>query len=567
VPNVVLFLQMALLDSTLEALEEGYPAKNGFILQSANPPLKPDSWNVVVVSTAVDTKLLQRVLRSQCPTEVHPVVCVEIFPSDICNERVISPSHPQNWANSDGRDYDLVVLGSSPTGLVSAITAATQGYRVAMTEQGLPGGTRVNFDCTPNKALIRYSHALYEAGRGSDFGVRPASPPQVDFATVMGRVRHMRSISSGGDDVEAVRRTGADVYRGRARFISPHAVEIDGCKLRFRKAIIATGSQPLLPSVEGLQAGCCLTSESVFLLTEPPARLVVVGGNPQACEMAQAFHRLGSEVDLVIDSDGILPGEEDAAQALIRRRFEQDGLRLHLEMQPVRANGHRLLIQGQAKTYELAYDAVLLGTGRKANVDGLNLEAADVSTGTSVVEVDEYLRTTNPDIYAAGDVAFPEKFTRATRAMARVCVANALSGVNWSARKLVIPYCIYTDPEVAQVGLTPSQARQRSIQIDEHRLDLRKVDRALTDGEEDGFAAIYTRQGTGEIIGALLIAADAGGLISEFTLAIANRVPLDALARTVHGYPTQADKYRRLRNAAPGWADDCSESSRRAMRI
>ncbi len=495
------------------------------------------------------------------------MVCVELFPPDIYNERTTSQGHPQNRVNRKGGDYDLVVLGGGPAGLVSAITAATQGYHVALTEQGLTGRTRVDFGCVPNKALIRCAPALHKAGHGNGFGFRPANPPQTDFMTVMERVRRMRLIGRAGDAVEAVEKIGADVYPGRARFISSHAVEVDGRELRFRKAIIATGSQPLLPSVEGLRADCCLTDETVFSLTVLPARLVVIGGGPQACELAQAFHRLGSEVDLVIDSDRILPSEERVAGALIRRRFEQQGLRLHLGMKPVRANDRRLTIQSKADTCELAYDAVLFGTGRKANIEGLDLEAAGVSLVNLDIEVDEYLRTSNPDIYAAGDVAFPDMFTRAATATARVCVANALSGVTRSARELVIPYCIYTDPEIAQVGLTPGRARQKSPPIDEHRLDLTKVERAWIDGDEDGFAAIYTRQGTGEVVGALLITADAGGMISELTLAIANRVPLDALTRTVLGYPTHAEKYRRLRNAAPAWADGSSESSWKAMRI
>ncbi len=493
------------------------------------------------------------------------MVSIEFFRSDIYNELAISHGHPQGRVNRKGGDYDLLVLGGGPAGLVSAVTAATQGYRVAITKQHLTGGT--NRSSVLSKALSRYSHVFYNAGRGNNFGSRVASPPQVDFARVMEIIRRMRSLSSADDAVGAVEDTGADVYLGHARFISPHAVGVDGRELRFRKAIIATGSQVLLPLVEGLQAECYLTDETVFSLTELPARLVVIGGGPLACELAQAFHRLGSEVDLVTDSDDILPSEEGAVAALIRRRLEREGLRLHLGMKPVRANDRRLTIQGKASTRELVYDAVLFGTGRKANVDGLNLRAAGVSLGTSGIEVDEYLRTTNPDIYAAGDVAFPEKFTHAAMATARICVANALSGVNWSARELVVPHCTYTDPEIAQVGLTRSRARQKSIPIDEHRLDLGKVERALIDREDDGFAAIYTRQGTGEIVGALLVGAHAGEIISEVTLAIANKVPLDALPRAVHCYPTPAEKYRRLRNAAPVSADSWSERSWQTMRI
>jgi len=310
--------------------------------------------------------------------------------------------------------------------------------------------------------------------------------------------------------------------------------------------VIATGSDPLLPPIDGLRPGEYLTNETVFSLTELPARLVVIGGGPLACELAQAFHRLGSEVDLVSSTANLLTNDEREAGELIRRRFEQEGLRLHLEYTAVRAGSGRLTVRGPAGTRELRYDALLLGTGRKAKVDGLSLEAAGVRLGKDRVEVDEYLRTSNPNIYAAGDVAFPEKFTHAAMATARLCVANALDGANHPARELVIPHCTYTDPEVAQVGLTPRRAREEGVPIDTYRLDLAKVERAFIDGEEEGFAAIYTRRGSGEIVGATLVAAHAGEMISELTLAITNKVPLEGLANTVHCYPTQAEVFQRI---------------------
>jgi pyruvate/2-oxoglutarate dehydrogenase complex dihydrolipoamide dehydrogenase (E3) component len=321
---------------------------------------------------------------------------------------------------------------------------------------------------------------------------------------------------------------------------------VDGRQLRFRKAVIATGSDPVVPPIDGLQTGEYLTNESVFSLTELPARLVVIGGGPLACELAQAFRRLGSEVDLVSVTENLLPQDEPETGALIRRRFEREGLRLHLGFKAVRASGGRLTVQGPAGTRELPYDGLLLGTGRKANVEDLGLEAAGVRLGRNGVEVDEYLRTSNPNIYAAGDVAFPEKFTHAAMATARLCIANAMDGAKRPARELVIPHCTYTDPEVAEVGLTPRRAREEGIPVDDYRLELVKVERAFIDGEEDGFAAIHVRRGSGEIVGATLVAAHAGEMISELTLAITHKVPLQALAETVHCYPTQAEVFQRI---------------------
>ncbi len=471
---------------------------------------------------------------------------IELFPADIHNQKTIQQGHPPSWTNRAGGEYDLVVLGGGPAGLVAAMTAAAGGHSVAMTEQRLTGGTCVNFGCTPSKALIRCARAVHDAGRGGEFGFRLDGPPRAEFGAVMERVRRVRSMSSAGDAVEVVEQTGAQVYLGHTRFTAPNIVDVDGRELRFRKAVIATGSDPFVPPIDGLKTGEYLTNESVFSLTELPARLAVIGGGPLACELAQAFHRLGSEVDLVSDTETLMPRDEPETGELIRRRFEQEGLRLHLGYKAVRAGGGRLTVQGPAGTRELPYDALLLGAGRKPNVEQLGLEAAGVRLGRHGVEVDEYLRTSNPNTYAAGDVAFPQKFTHAAMATARLCVANALDGANRRARELVVPHCTYTDPEVAQVGLTPRQAREEGIAIDEYRLELAKVERAFIDGEEEGFAAIYTRRGSGEIVGATLVAAHAGEMISELTLAMTHKVPLEVLAETVHCYPTQAEVFQRI---------------------
>src|SRR5262249_36152646 len=316
------------------------------------------------------------------------------------------------------------------------------------------------------------------------------------------------------------------VYLGHTRFTAPNVVEVDGRALRFRKAVIASGSDPFVPPIDGLRTGDYLTNESVFSLTELPARLAVIGGGPLAGDLAPSFRRLGSGGDGVSHTEPLMPRDEPETGELIRRRFEQEGLRLHLGFRAVRAGGGRLTVQGPAGTRELPYDALLLGAGRKPNVERLGLEAASVRFRRDGAEVDEYLRTSNPDIYAAGDVAFPQKFTHAAMTTARLCVANALDGASRRARELVIPHCTYTDPEVAQVGLTLRQARDEGIAIDEYRLALTKVERAFIDGEEEGFAAIYTRRGSGEIVGATLVAAHAGEMISELPLAVTHKVPL-----------------------------------------
>jgi pyruvate/2-oxoglutarate dehydrogenase complex dihydrolipoamide dehydrogenase (E3) component len=479
-------------------------------------------------------------------------------PLDEYNRELVASVHPTDWINPEpAPHYNLVVIGAGTAGLVSAAGAAGLGAGVALVERNRLGGDCLNYGCVPSKALIRCSRAAAETRRDDAFGVRLAGGVEVDFPAVMRRMRRLQAEISRHDSAARFRSLGVDVFLGEARFTGPDCVEVEGRMLRFARAVIATGTRPATLDLPGLDQLPCLTNETIFGLTELPRRLIVVGAGPIGCELGQAFRRFGSEVHLVNRSSGLLGKEEPEAVALVRQQLEREGIQLHLGVK-VRG-GERvgdqslLVIEEAGRLVKLPADTVLLAVGRRPNVEGLELERAGVEYDAKGVRVNDFLRSANRRIYAAGDICSPYKFTHAADALARVALRNAFFsfGVFGRARvsDLVIPWCTYTDPELAHVGLTAREARERGIEVRTFTLPMRDVDRAVLDGDEEGMALVHVKKGGDRIVGATIVAARAGEMIGEVALAMTHKLGLSALSETIHPYPTQLEILKRLGDA------------------
>jgi pyruvate/2-oxoglutarate dehydrogenase complex dihydrolipoamide dehydrogenase (E3) component len=474
-----------------------------------------------------------------------------LHPWDEHNRRLQGQVHPSDWVNPtpSGR-YNLVVIGGGTAGLVTAAGAAGLGAKVALIERHLLGGDCLNVGCVPSKALLRSARAAAAVREAGAFGVRVEGDATVDFPAVMTRLRRLRADLSPHDSAARFRELGVDVYLGDGRFTGADTIEVGGRTLHFARAAIATGARAAAPDIPGLASVPYLTNETVFSLTELPRRLAVVGAGPIGCELAQGFARFGADVVLIESAAGILPREDREAAAVLRAALERDGVRIlrdGRDLSVARGDGGiRWQLATAGREQEGIADALLVAVGRAPNVEGLGLEAAGVAYDRKGVRVDERLRTTNPKIYACGDVCSRFKFTHAADFMARIVIQNALFGGRRRVSELVIPWCTYTAPEVAQVGLTVEQARADGIAIDTFTLPLDRVDRAILDGEENGFVRVHVRRGTDRIVGATVVAAHAGDLIGELSLAMTAKIGLRGIGAAIHPYPTQAEAIRKL---------------------
>ena len=482
----------------------------------------------------------------------EPISAAGIGPHD---RELLDNARPPAWRNPQPREpYHLLVIGAGPAGLVAARGATALGARVALVERHLLGGDCLNHGCVPSKTLIRTARLYAEMRNAANFGALPPNDIQVDFPMAMERMRRIRTRISRVDSAARLAADGIDVFFGTARFTSGDAVDVDGIRLRFKKAMIATGSRSMLPAIPGLAEAGFLTNETVFDLTVLPPSLLMIGGGPLGCELAQAFCRFGSRTVIVHAEPLFLPKEERDAAQILAEALARDGVEIHLNTKVVnvRVEGGKKIVEtiNAGNVATIAVDQILTGIGRVPAVGGLDLEAAGVVyDDKSGIQVDDFLRTTNPRIYAAGDVCLQHKFTDSADASARIVVQNALFLGRKRVSALTIPWCTYTDPEIAHVGLYVKEARERGIPVKTFTVPMHDVDRAVADGEENGFVKIHVREGSDKILGATVVARHAGEMINGISLAMVAGIGLRTLARVIHTYPTQAEAIRLAANA------------------
>ncbi|MEM7555593.1 MAG: mercuric reductase [Cyanobacteria bacterium P01_A01_bin.84] len=486
---------------------------------------------------------------------------VTIPPMDEHNQKLVSYVHPPDWVNPKPVDcYDLVVIGAGTAGLVVAAGAAglDVGLKVALVERHLMGGDCLNVGCVPSKCVIRSSRVVADIRDSEPFGIHPPKDIQVDFPAVMERMRKLRANISHVDSASRFQKLGVDVFLGQGSFTDNNTIQVGDKVLKFKKAVIATGARATRLSTPGIEEAGYLTNETVFSLTTKPNSMAVIGGGPIGCELAQAFQRLGCEVTLFHRGSHILNKEDADAAEIVQNVLQQEGIRLVLNAQLQRVErtpeGKKIYFtSNNGREESIVVDEILAGAGRTPNVDGLNLETVGVEYERFGVKVNDYLQTSNPKIYAAGDICMNWKFTHAADAAARIVIKNTLFSPfgfgRYKLSDLIMPWVTFTDPEIAHTGMYEQNAQEKGIEVNTIKIDFAHVDRAIADGETAGFIKIIHKKGSDEILGATIVARHAGEMISEVTTAIVNKIGLSKLSSVIHPYPTQAECIKKAADA------------------
>jgi len=511
---------------------------------------------LVFVNAGTQLASLQSLSGILSPRIIGSFVLLGVFPllARWIVDRVKARRVYARWPKPKQFDRNLVVIGAGSAGLVTAYIAAAVRAKVTLIEQHAMGGDCLNTGCVPSKALIHSARLATQARDASRAGVH-VGEVRVDFRAVMERVQQAVATVAPHDSVERYRELGVDVQRGRARIVSPWVVELDGKPIRTRAIVIASGAQPLVPPIPGIEEAGYLTSDTLWQLRELPKRLLVLGGGPIGCELAQAFARLGSSVTQVEAAARLLIREDDEVSAFVQGRLAADGVDVRTGCKAVRveqgSDGAVLVCEFEGQTLRLPYDTLLVAVGRKPRTAGFGLEELGIPVANTV-ETDAYLATLYPNIYACGDVAGPYQFTHTAAHQAWYAAVNALFGQfrRFRADYSVIPAVTFVDPEVARVGLNEREAQEQGIACEVTRYDLGDLDRAITEDHAHGFLKILTPPGKDRILGATIVGQHAGELLAEFVLAMRHGLGLNKILGTIHAYPTwaEANKY-----AAGNW--------------
>jgi dihydrolipoamide dehydrogenase len=444
-------------------------------------------------------------------------------------------------------DEDIVVLGGGSAGLVTSYIAAAVKANVTLIEKHKMGGDCLNTGCVPSKALIRSGKFIADIKRSKDLGFESASV-DFNFSDVMERVQRVVRTVEPHDSVERYTNLGVNVIQGEAKITSPYTVEVNGKTLTTRNIVIATGARPFVPPIKGIDSIDYFTSDNIWELREQPKRLIILGGGPIGCELAQTFSRLGSSVTQVESFERIMVREDEDVSKLVQERFEKEGVNVltrHTAVEFIVENGEKILIcDNDGKDIRIPFDQVLFAVGRVANVQGFGLEELDIpTTNRRTVEVNEYLQTKYPNIYAAGDVAGPFQFTHTAAHQAWYAAVNSLFGKfkKFKADYSVIPWATFTEPEVARVGLNEQEAKEKGIAYEVTKFDVAELDRAIADEEAHGFVKVLTVPGKDKILGATIVGEQAGDLIAEYVMAMKHNLGLNKILGTIHIYPTLAE--------------------------
>jgi pyruvate/2-oxoglutarate dehydrogenase complex dihydrolipoamide dehydrogenase (E3) component len=473
--------------------------------------------------------------------------------NDEFTEKLTQNVFPSNWKNPKPSEiYDLVVIGGGPGGLTAASIARDLHAKVAIVEKNHLGGECLSAGCIPSKALIRCSRLAAEIHEASKYGIEVPPGWKVDFGAVMRHVHQLQATLSPHDAASHFQKLGIDIFLGAGHFISPSQLEVGGQVINFKKAIVVTGTQPIPLSVSGIEPSDYLTNQNIFTLSSLPRRLVTIGGGPINCELSQAFCRLGSQVTLITRGDTLLSKDESMATERLQKVIEMEGVRIvkNSQVRQIEKRGEEKIVYLNNSSEGIVADAILVGIGRIPAVEDLSLEKGSVAYDLKKgITTNDYLQTSNPNVYAAGDVCSPYKFTHISTELSKMAVLNALNGNHLNKNNLIIPWCTYTDPEIAHTGLTEKEAREKGISVEIAIVELSDNDRALLDGETIGFAKLLVKAGSDQIVGATLMTGHAGEMISEITVAMASDKGLFELAQSIHPFPTQAEVFRRAAQA------------------